>query len=205
MGKRAQTPVRTVAPANKLFDLGVAGDAALVEQHIRIPSDVDDAEALQLYLDAAESYLDGWSGVLGRALVTQTWQANYDGFPEADAIALPLAPVNSATVEYIDEAGVTQTFNSSLWHLAERDGTWFVELDEDATWPTTDTRPDAVQITTVCGYGDPDDVPKAIRFAALLLAATWYRDREHSVIGMITAPLSFTVNALISSYRRIGG
>ncbi len=61
---------------------------AETKTHLRVAHGEDDAY-IGLLISAATQYLDGYDGILRRALVTQTW--------ETDADRLPLAPVQSVT------------------------------------------------------------------------------------------------------------
>jgi uncharacterized phiE125 gp8 family phage protein len=72
--RHAQKPIRTVAPASTPVSLSEA------KAHLRVTSSAEDA-VIQMYLDAAVSYLDGWAGVLGRCMVTQTWAQTFSDFP----------------------------------------------------------------------------------------------------------------------------
>jgi len=60
-------PVRVTAPADRPVTL------AEVKNHCRIDHSDDDT-LVQSYIDAAVAHVEGWSGVLGRCLVTQTWR-----------------------------------------------------------------------------------------------------------------------------------
>ena len=51
------------------------------------------------------------------------------------------------------------------------------------------------------GYADPEQVPKDLLVAALLLAGNWDANREASAEG--ATPLPFGVAALIDRYRRV--
>ena len=72
--------------------------------HLRVSHDDDDA-IIQLYIQAARSYIDGEHGFLGRCLVTQTWLLTIDEFP-ADEIKIPLPPLQRVIeVAYDDPDG----------------------------------------------------------------------------------------------------
>jgi hypothetical protein len=70
-GSSALAPVRTVAPALNPVSLDEAKD------HVGAAEFDDDDRKLEGYIDAAVAYLDGYSGILGRALITQTWKVNF--------------------------------------------------------------------------------------------------------------------------------
>ena len=172
--------------------------------HSRIAADLTDEDALvDAYVEAATQNLDGWSGILGRCLVTQTWRQDFAAF--ADKLGLPLAPVSSvSSVTYYDAANVSQTLASSVYELMTDGAGPFVHLKPDQVWPDTYSRLDAVSITFVAGYGSAgSDVPQPIRQAIRLLAAHWNENREAAgVVAFHELPIG--VRYLLTPYRRIG-
>lgn len=136
----------------------------------RIDHTEHDAQ-LTAYLAEATDKLDGYSGLLGRALVEQTWRLKLPCWPQR--VRLPLLPVLSvARVGYFDSLGVGKTF--AEWRLVEADGWSWVEPETDSSWPTTAARSDAIEIDFVAGYGAPGDVPPTLRGAIQLYAARRY-------------------------------
>lgn len=204
--------MRPLAPLGheRLDPVLVAGPAAdpvtlaELKQHVRVDHDDDDAH-LRICLAAAVARVDGWSGILRRGLVTQTWSESFRYF-YGRRIWLRLAPVQSiASVIYFDLDGVERTVDAADYRLQVRNGEGYLELDDDASWPSVDARDDAVTITYVVGYGDAaSDVPAPIRSAILITAADLYEQRETNVIGASVAQWggSATVDALLGSYRR---
>lgn len=137
---------------------------------------------------------------LRRALITQTWDFFLDCWPRCRQIRLPMPPLVSVThVKYYDEANTLQTFALSNYEVAT--GTpGRVALKEEASWPTLERRPDAVQIRFVAGYGAAAAVPAAIKQAMLLLIGHWYKHREQVITGTI-AELPMAVEALLDCER----
>jgi uncharacterized phiE125 gp8 family phage protein len=104
-------PVRTVAPTLSPVSLEEAKD------HVGAAEFDDDDRKIEGYLDAAVAYLDGYSGILGRALITQTWKVNLCGWP-CEGIRLPLGPVQSVTtVKYYNSANSQATLSTANWAL----------------------------------------------------------------------------------------
>ena len=195
---RAQAPVRTVAPAATPVSLAEA------KEHLRVDHTAEDT-LIQIYLDAAVSALDGWSGQLGRALVTQTWRQDFDAFPPSDMLRLPFPDAQSVSVAYTDENGSDQTLATSEYHLVQDYTSSAIELAENSTWPNTDDVPDAVRVTTVVGYGDAADVPADLKAAILIHIGHMYENRESVSMGVSPATTPLAYNFLISKYRRLGG
>lgn len=190
-------PVRTIAPVAKLLTIQE------VKAQCRIDGSDEDTLLLGL-IDAATSYLDGYSGILGRALVNQTWQADFAGF--GDEVRLPIGNLVSVTsVTYYDASNAILTL-SSLIYAAFSDALGpYIALKPAQVWPSSYARPDAVRVTWVAGYGAAaSDVPIAIRQAALLLVANWYDNRSAVSIGDTPTELPFAVSALLAPFRRVG-
>lgn len=186
---------RSIAPAATPVSLAEAKEHLCVDYS-------DDDNLIGLYLNAAVAHLDGDEGILGRALVTQTWDQTIDDFPHGDDLALMLAPVQSVTsITYRDMDGNTQTFPAESYMLRNRHGLTWIHLKDDYTWPETDDEPDAVTVRFVAGYGDATAVPAALKAAMLLHIGHMYENRESVVIGQSVTGLPMAYDALVAPYR----
>jgi uncharacterized phiE125 gp8 family phage protein len=197
---RAQKPELVTAPATALLTL------AEVKQFLRIECDEFEEDALLGSLIAsATATLDGYGGLLGRALITQGWRQKFDDFPASNTIPLPLGRVQAVgAVSYLDERDEQASFTA--WHLIETHLGPAIMLDDDATWPTTATRPDAVTISWTAGYGNAaSEVPEVFRLAALQLIAHWYANREAVNVGNIVTEVPWGLRQTIASMRAFGG
>jgi len=161
-------PVRTVAPAEKVVSL----DA--VKLHLRVDHTDDDA-VISALIDAAIDHLDGWGGILGRALVNQTWRQDFGGFV-CDRLRLPLVPVTSApTITYYDSQNAQETLADSYWQVLTDALGPYVALKPGQSWPSSYSRADAVSVTFVAGYGPTGaDVPHALQVAIMTHVAINY-------------------------------
>lgn len=175
-----------------------------VKLHLRLVLDeagaaayTDEDATLSGLIAAARQHLDGRNGILGRALVSQTWALTRDDLP-ATGIRLPLAPVASVTsVEYVDGDGVTQTLAADQYVLSgDR-----VLPAYDATWPTPRAQVDAATVTFVAGYGSAAAVPQPLRQAILLMVGYWYEQRSAVNVGNIVNEMPLAVDALTAPYR----
>ncbi|MBN9242436.1 MAG: phage gp6-like head-tail connector protein [Mesorhizobium sp.] len=205
-------PVRTVAPS--------VAPVSLVEAklHLRVDHSDDDTLISSL-IDAATAYLDGWSGILGRALVTQTWRQDFCRF--SACMRLPLAPVASIEkVEYFDGENARQTLDADVYMmLADARGP-YLNLASGKSWPGVYSRDDAVSITFVAGYGAAAAVPAPIRTAIMLFVRDMYTStaavgvvKRETVEGVstteyqdMTAGLESNpvASMLLAPYRRVG-
>lgn len=210
MGDAKQVLVRTIAPVERLVTLAEA------KQHLHVDTASDD-DRINALIVAAELYLDGTNGVLGRALKPQTWRADSCGFPDSvgtispyrsDAVdfpnawRLPLPPTISITsIAYTDTAGVDQVWASSNYDVltaGDNRGS-VIKPVVGGSWPTvrSDT-PNAARITFQCGYEDPSVATEVrglnqLKIAALLFIQSMYDDPNASdvpeVVQSLIAPL----------------
>ena len=181
----ALAPIRVTGPASQPVTLAEAKTLA------RIDSSDEDA-LVALLIDVATTYLDGWSGALGRAIITQTWRQDFSDFEQG--LRLIVGPVQSITsIIYRDQNNTDVTLNSSLYTLLRDNRGAFVQFDPE-TWPTVYDRPDAVRVTYVCG----EAAAKAdIKHLVCLLVGQWFAHRE--AVGQAnTRELEYAVKALAS-------
>lgn len=209
---------QTVAPISEPISVADA------KQHVRIDTSADDAYVAGL-IAAARRLVERQQR---RQLLTATWQLQQDHFPgygrmfgsnycvefpfdapyyhphfgnqRWPALELPIAPVQSVSISYVDAGGVTQTLDPSKYTLETPTnqagriiptyGNW---------WPATRWQPNAVTVTFVAGYGDADAVPETTRQAILLLVSHFYENREAT--GNLLNELPLGVQALLDIER----
>ena len=175
------TLTRIVAPAE--------APVMLAEAKAQLRVDHDDEDPLiQHYIDAATAWLDGASGILGRCLVSQTWQMDLDAITGLILLPFPDSVIDSAV--FTDAAGVDLDY-----HIALQDQRLLLRPLAGFGRPAA--------ITFTAGYGAPADVPAAIRQAMLLLIAHWYENRAAVSLGTSPSALPIAVDALLAPYRRI--
>ena len=178
--------------------------------------DGDDDTLIEAYIKAAVSHLDGWTGILGRCLVEQTWSMDFDGF--CSELKLPLGPViEIVSITWRNDEGQLATVDPDEYLLRGGDNARFRNA---YTFPTGLYESDPVTVTWKAGYvttpavlADPDavppveaapaksTVPDAIKVAILLMVGHWYEHRTTVEDGNFQE-LPFATNALLSTYRR---
>lgn len=173
---------------------------AEAKAHLRVSSTDEDA-LIEGLVNAAVAYLDGPSGILGRCLVSQTWELYYDAFPTGD-LRIPIGNLIAVeTVEYVDpDLAIFVTWSSANYEVDDKslDG-WVIPVDG---WPDVLETSNAIRVTFRAGYGTAaTDVPAAIRQAMLLLVGDWYTNRNAVSIGESVSELPFAVSALIAPFR----
>jgi uncharacterized phiE125 gp8 family phage protein len=154
-------------------------------------------------IGAAVSHLDGYSGILGRAIINQTWKIEAADFCEK--MHLPLGDlVNITSIKHYDADNAQQTVATSVYAAFTDSLGPFIELKSGQTWPAVYDRADAVEIIWIAGFGATSaSVPEAIRHAIALLTAHFYEHREAVGEGGFDE-LPFAVRALISPWRQVG-
>lgn len=179
-----------------------------VYDHLRVPTsgspDVpEDATLIGTYRDAVQAHLDGAGGILGRALVTQTWVVKLPAFPCGEIVSLPLPPLQSvSSITYLDSSGSSQTLSASKYDVVTggQIGRGYVRLAYGQAWPSTYEHPEAVTVTFVAGYGSSaSDVPANIRSAGLLLVEDLYRHRAAQSVDYEIHP-NPAVTSLLAPY-----
>lgn len=172
---------RTAAPAALL-------SLAEAKAHLAVEHDDDDALIAE-YVATATDYLDGYGGVLGRALVSQTWRLWLAGFP-CGAIALPLPPLISVSeILYVDPDGAEQTLTAVDDYVVIEGPLARIEPAYGLGWPSTRRQARAVRITFVAGHGAPEAVPGKARQLVRVMLADLYKNRESGVEGTISSEL----------------
>lgn len=186
-------PVRSVAPSEDILTLDEA-KAAIPVRHS------DDDDLITGYVRAAQGLFDGYGGVLGRCLVTQTWQARFDCWPSRQ-LRLPFPNVATAVVSYDDENDSAQTVAASDYVLREDHVGSFLWFKDSFSQPTLSDIPGAITVTLTVGYGDASAVPEPIKQAARELVRLWYwQEDEFSDDG---ADLPPAIMALIAPFRNV--
>ena len=191
-------PQRITPPAAPLISTADA------HAHCRVDHD-DENDVLDACVADATSYLDGWSGVMGRCLINQTWRQDFARW--GPAMRLPFPDVSSiASITYKDQDGVQQTVDAAMYEIAQDHLSAAVFFKTTFTIPALEFDvPAPISVTYVAGYGaDADAVPGAIRRAALLLVGHYFENREAVTVGVTSSDLQMAVDALIAPHRRVG-
>lgn len=193
-------PVRTAAPAMTPVSLVEA------RAHLRVDHTDDDTLITSL-IAAAVDHLDGWTGILGRCLVTQEWRQDFDAF--ASCLSLPLGPVisiSSVTVggNTVDAASYALKTDAGGRARVEFDGlsvSGSTSITYTAGYATIPEVPADGEVPAIPAQST---VPPALKVALLLLVGNWYANRETMVVGATVESLPFAVDALIAPFRRVG-
>jgi uncharacterized phiE125 gp8 family phage protein len=154
--------------------------------HCRVTTN-DENALLDDYIESATDFAETYQN---RCLRTSTWQAVYDYFP--DELYLPNPPLQSATIAYLDSAGVSQALATTVYTVDAISQPGRIALKYTQSWPVTYGQIAAVTVTFVAGYTSAALIPARTKQAIRIIASHWYENREPIVVGMAvnTVPLS---------------
>lgn len=186
----------------------------------------DDDELIKGYIAALTNYLDGATGILGRALLTQQWEYRIDQFPGGSfyarwesfpgraspkhsskylyGIDVPLPPLQSIdSFQYVDAGtGTLLDVSTATYQLVlggENSKATLVPAFGQY-WPVARDEPHAVRIKFTAGYDD-DKQPTVIKQACNMIISHWYENRETIVIGSTALELPYGAAALLETKR----
>lgn len=163
-------PVQVTAPA------ALPVSVAEAKAHLRIDH-IDDDALLEDLLASAVDHLDGYAGILGRCMVTQTWRQD---FQEWDwRLRLPFPNLSSATITYRDAADIEQTVSAADYEIVgDARGDVIVFKDAFSEPSTYDDVFAPISVTFTAGYGGAADVPQDIKTAIKLMVQLDYDQPE---------------------------
>ena len=152
------------------------------KRHCRIEPDVsEEDELVAAFVSAATSHLEK---TLSLSLLSQRWRQDFSGF---ETLRLPFKPVDvdSITIDYYDTDGSSQTADPSTYRvLTDAEGT-YIEIVSGESWPSVDSRPDAVSVEFDAGYA-AEDIPAGLKVAICLHTAFLYENRESHTETAVT-------------------
>ncbi len=184
------TPKLKKPPPDSLWEISAAKTALPVETGER------DSE-IELFLAAAESFLDGWNGFLGRCLVTQTWEQSFSGIVRY--MRLPLDRVTSARVFYLDPDDNELEVASESFDLFEDTLGSLIVFRSGFVFPAFGDREFPVRVEMEAGFGTPENVPGPVRTAALAIVSACLDGSEADQWASLGP-----VGAAASIFRRAG-
>ena len=157
-------PVRIGEPIAPILTLADAKAACNVEL------DHQD-ELIGNLVRAAASHLDGYSGILGRCMVTQTWRYGFANLGGRIALGMPDAQ-SIATATYRDPNGAAQPIASDLFRIDEEAAGAVLTYVGASLGVERVAYPFSIDLRF--GYGAATQVPEALRTACRLMVAHWF-------------------------------
>ena len=157
----------------------VLSPVTLVElkAHLRVVSSAED-DVLQSMIDRAVSHLDGYGGRLGRAIMSQTWRQDFEGWTQP--LTLRARDAGSVVLSYIDADDALQTVDVAEYEVLPTFGVTELRPLRGFSYPSLADRARPISATFETGYDDPADVPASLKGAIMMLAGHMYEQREAS-------------------------
>lgn len=171
-----------MAPELVTAPTGEVVSVADLREYLRIDGHEEDY-LVQTLRDAAVAHLDGWKGILGRAILSQTWREEFTAWGD---LRLSLPDVSSATVTYADENGAWQPATGTLRHDACG---WYVETDETVS-------AELIRVEYDCAL--PSEQLPAVVMAVKMMVSHWFDNR--GVMGG-TGEMPLAVDAILTPLR----
>jgi uncharacterized phiE125 gp8 family phage protein len=169
---------------------------AEAKAHLRVTHSLEDSLITSLITAAR----DMCEQKIGRSLIQTTWEVTHDFFP--DEIRLDMPPVLAvASLKYVDEAGVLQTWGAGNYYVdKDREPGWVLPAF-GLSWPVTREQANAVRVQYTSGYGvDATTVPAALKSWILVTIGSLYENRESFIVGTIVQKPTF-FDSLLDAYR----
>lgn len=131
---------------------------------------------LALYIQAARETAEH---MLGRVLITQTWEQTLDAFPAGEIRLGKGQALSIVSVKYVDPVSVLQTLAPAAYALDAATPPGWLLPNSGYSWPTTRDEVNAVRVQFTAGYGAAaSSVPASVRQWMLVTVAALYAQRE---------------------------
>jgi len=190
-----------------------------MKDHLKVEHDTENSLISSL-VEAATQHLDGPTGILGRALVRQSWELRldgrwwvrqswhmnspywrWDGHGFGWAIRLPLPPLIAVDeIRYIDANGQEQVYPAANYTVVGH-GAMFGGSITNSSRAVVPVGPgsEPMRVRFTAGY---ENVPEPLKQAIKLLVGHWYMSREAVTLAHENRQvLPIGVQALIAPYR----
>lgn len=159
-----------------------------VKKHVRAEYHTDDDSYLGTLIAAARDHVERYTGTL---IAERDAVVKCDSF--CDFAHVPLAPVQSVVITYVDTAGDVQTLADTVYELRNDDLRTAIVLKYGQNWPATQPG-SRITVTATAGY---DPTPPALKHALLVWIGSAYEVRENEPSGGRTA-----FDDLLTNFRR---
>jgi uncharacterized phiE125 gp8 family phage protein len=172
-------------------------DAAKRQLRIDLDNTSQDTEVAEFVASAHRKIEND----LGFPIMRQTRRTSLYGFPCGLLWLGGGADLEVVSVKYYDQAGVQQTVPPADYIVDAVSRPAYLMTAPSKSWPSTQTRPGAVEIEWQAGWQNPSDVPESILHAMKLLIGHWDQNREAVVVGSISSTLDLAVDELLQPHR----
>lgn len=172
-------PSLVTAPVDRVVSLPELKD------HLRVNFSDDDAFITSLEA-AAVAHLDGWHGIMGRAIMPQTWAQEFDGWGCYDLFLL-----DADNIAVVGVTGGVETLATEVQVVKTLGGTRVIASGGSA---------DIIRVTYDAAL--PLEQLPAVQAAVKLLVGHWYEHRE-AVSELALSETPMAVRSLLAPLRNV--
>lgn len=173
-------------------------DVAFVKTLLSIDHNDHDLRFAAL-IGAVTDYLDGPTGILGRAILQQTWLLELERWP--DRLAIPVEPVSAVAVSWFDSDDAETALSATTYEIVSTpESRPELIWNDSAVLPQLGPRMFPVRVEITAGAVNAEAVPKSLREAMGLLAAHWYEHRA-AVSSPAAVEMPFGISAMLARHR----
>jgi uncharacterized phiE125 gp8 family phage protein len=158
------------------------------KKQVHVEYHTDDDAYIERLISAAREHVEAYCGT---RIPEQIVAVKCDSF--ADFAWLPVVPVQSIGIQYVDIDGATQTLSTDVYELRADDLDASIVLKFGQSWPSIQ-KGSRITVTAVVGYST---TPQAVRQAILVLVSEWFETREISKSDGRTV-----LDDLLTNFRR---
>jgi uncharacterized phiE125 gp8 family phage protein len=180
------------------------------KEHLRFRSDSKNDEITRM-IKAIRQSIERY---LKRALITQEWKVYYNCWASELKIPFGNLQLRAASedpvvekrplIKYYDLEGDLTTLDESVYYwIDNKSDPAKIIRKYDATYPELQYgRPNAIEITFLCGYGDdPEDVPEDIIHALKVMLTNYFENPGSVVVGNVVNEIPGHIKNLLHDYR----
>lgn len=149
--------------------------------HLRVTGNAEDSYIAGKIRDA-RIFVENYTR---RSLITQEWEANFDGFPCSRVITLERSPLQEITsFTYKDADLVSHDVNEDSYLISTKKTPAQIVLRSAFYWPPTAFEIEVVTVQYRAGYGDsPKSIPGPLIDGILYMLGHFYANREPVITG----------------------
>lgn len=132
--------------------------------------------------------------------MSATWRATLDLWE--NPIVVNKCPLIAVTnLKYYDTSGTLQTLSSDRYIVDSESEPWRVTPAFGYSFPSTQSRINAIQLNFTAGYASQAVVPANIKAAIMLIIGDLWKNRENIVIGRIVSMLPYGAEQMLVNER----
>lgn len=169
---------------------------AEAKTHLRIDHTYDD-DYITALIEVATEYIQEYTNTFLLTTVIEQYSDTWEG--SQYLLKSPYADIDS--IGYFDSNNTFTIWAQTEYVISKYGAPVRVGLNQDKSYPTLANRLDAVKVAYTVGYSAADKIPKPLIQAAKLLVATYYENREETIIGKIASVVPNTVKRLLNTYK----